>query len=224
MKTKLIIIALLSAFIFTACEKEENKNLNSENHSVKKKSVDVNYNKANGATSAYKIYCGGTCDGSGGECHLVGTVGNGDVPTIVSCSCEGCAMHSEGIASLPLNAQLVSNLEYVNEDFDDYSSSTYPNQSVTISSVSFYEFNINKVFVQFEYIIEDVSVEGDVSFILEYNSNYSSLIKKTIVDCAGGCDDEGKTCRESFNTGSGEIACTCQGTCEMTITEVPTGG
>jgi len=42
---------------------------------------------------------------------------------------------------------------------------------------------------------------------------------KTVYDCSGKCDDRNKTCRERYIVSTGDVECTCAGTCKLEITD-----
>ena len=220
---KKIITICLTGLVITSCNKTDEINTiknNTENTTLQSKTKN-RQDKSSGVAAAYHVYCSGTCENeSGEECHLTGTLGDGSEPTIVQCHCEGCTMNYSSVASLPLDAKLINNIDFVMEDIDSYFTENYPIESLVISSVIFYKLVNNFVVIQVDYNNSTSTINDEITYQLEFDIE-GELVKKTEIDCSGGCNSQGETCRESFNTGNGEVSCTCEGSCIMTLTEVP---
>ncbi|MEQ8908027.1 MAG: hypothetical protein RIC95_02455 [Vicingaceae bacterium] len=221
MKTLKILSALIiSASMFMACEKEQDKKASQHEEVNASSKKTLTSNKAMGATqAALEISCDGTCSGTDDAC---GMRIQGMPVEYMECDCEGCSMTFSGIADLPYDENLEVYFEVVGEDLNNHFTTNYPSQTPRISSVSIYKLTNSNVIIHVEFEEPVANSLADVSFELVFDES-GSLIKKQKIECSGGCDDEGESCRERYYPGSGAVECTCQGTCAMTVTQLPTG-
>lgn len=118
------------------------------------------------------------------------------------------------------------------QDVDDLK--TRINESA-ISAFGKKQFFIKKIdfketSTQVAAIIEFMSVDNEFGSVLIIGDVGSSVANgrisrvmggTTVVDCAGGCNAQGDTCRERAIVSGNTITyeCTCTGTCKMTINQ-----
>jgi|GEM_PF-1253110 len=213
MKTIKLIGALVLVLAMASCQKNDSLPTSNE------KSVDqmevVQYAEA---TSGVKVECNGSCTGSEETCRLNGTY-SGGVNTIV-CSCEGCTMViTMGMAPV-LDQDLLDNVEHVESHYEDYIENTYQNDEVSTNTIEVVNFQDDYVLIKYEYTNETEEFDSSVAFKVAFD-NQGAVANKFVIDCSGGCSGEGESCAENFNVNTGNVSCTCEGSCNMTVTQLP---
>ena len=179
--------------------------------------------------SERKVKCCGTCDGSETKCEL--EVSTSD-PNIKECSCEGCTMHvssgfeiagteSEPDFSEMSQAQTFSNefVDHVKGEFllkgiDRIKIKELTIQDYTDLRIAIYEYYDS--YDELKTVM--IAKRKDLSSSFGRTDSFISEDPGYVVDCSGGCDAAGATCRERFNFNEGTAECTCGGECNMTIT------
>lgn len=219
---KLIKRALFLAFLGTVmvgCEKDAiSENSIADETVASEQKTKLNNSKANEATTAaIKVSCTGSCTGTEEVC---GMRIQGMPVEYVECDCEGCSMTFSSIGNIPSDQTLSDNFEYVAANADSYFDDNYPNQTIVIASVEFYENSNGSVVIQINYEDDGGTFDNVLTYILDFNAS-GEMTKKQEIDCSGGCDNEGETCRERYYPSSGGVECTCEGDCSMTVTHVP---
>ena len=217
---KLISALVLSAMIsITACKKEGGKLLSDakQKSSAGIKQKDTKSKSIAAVIAGIEVSCSGTCDGSEEVCHLTRTMGE---VTTVDCHCEGCTMEVSTIADLSSDLSLLSNLDFVWDDFNSYLDSIYPLEDIEVSSISIFELQSGSIITQIDYLNSTSTIDENLTYKLDFDSK-QQIDKKTRIDCSGGCDAAGLRCREQINVDSGDVSCTCEGSCAMTIETIP---
>lgn len=176
--------------------------------------------------SGAEVGCEGGCDQAGKECTLSVNPDNG----VAECTCEGsCSIFIifDGIEKQLSNLNVLKS-----ESFKDLSNYINKNKSIKSTSAT---VNLKKVEFEttddgvhlafFDYFdLETSEVKSVVWIDRSESKTLSKLLEedkdKVIVDCSGPCDAEGLTCRERWNYNQGNVECTCQGGCKMTVTTV----
>jgi len=158
------------------------------------------------------VKCINGCD-DGSECGMIwGLKGR-----TVECSCTGCTMELSNSRASNDKGQIIGDLNFLAGYFEEYLTLTYSSTDFILTSVE-----INK-FAQAETILLDFKIEntdkiGSIMYVLNYDINGNRVGPTIEVDCSGGCGNETENCRERYITSTGEVECTCEGDCKMTIT------
>jgi len=211
MKTLKFLAASLLIMTFAACEKSAT--LDSD---LDKQNTNPTENIQYAQTSAgVKVEC------TGSEC-TDGTEGcwmSHHLPTNTVNCCEGCSMViTMGVASV-LDEDLLDHIEHVQGNFEDYVESNYPNADVGVNTIEVTNFEDEFVLIKYEYTN---ITEGFVSSVAyRVNFDQGAVANKFEIDCSGGCNSEGASCSESYNLNTGDVSCTCEGSCNMTVTQLP---
>lgn len=147
---------------------------------------------------------------------------------VLACSeQESNLVSEENTVSLisPKGIQIAENLESLKTRIKNNAVSAFGNKSFFITNINFTETDN-----QIAAIVEFKSVKNEFGSVLilgglqksTKNGRVSSTMSNgTVVDCSGGCDQQGATCRERviFSGSNITYECTCQGTCKMTINQ-----
>jgi len=212
---KLILVSFLATFI-TGCGKEYDLGQSETNvESTTSASKDkVKTQKA--ITAGVKATCtGGGCT-DGGACKMTLSTS----PYYIEC-CAGCSMTITAIAGYTYDASLKDYLDYISENLDDYFTDNYGGSyDVVISNTEIYKPASGDVYIFIEYTDNSTAVESSISFILEFDEQ-AQLSKKQQIDCSGSCNEPTESCRERYYPSSGGVECTCEGACNMVVTELP---
>lgn len=214
MKTLKTCLLLLAVCAFVACEKQTP--LTNDPTST---NVDHNEDiQLVQASAGVKVECNSSCTQSQEECRINGTYSGGT--HTLTCSCEGCTMViTNGIAPM-MDQELLAHVEHVEANYHDYLNQNYGSDEITTHAVEVVNFEDEFVYIQFDYTNQTQGEESSVAYKVTFDQA-AAVANKFEIDCSGGCTDENSTCRENFNVNTGSASCTCEGSCTMTVTQLP---
>jgi hypothetical protein len=226
MKYFKIYTLIFLAFLAFSCSNDNSidsndldENLTLETQTIEKSSFEVNNNDGNKTRKLVRtlgLNCGGTCDGSGRGCSLIMDINN---PDVVECDCTGCQLEItfDKKKAFSTETQLKHNI-YASS-FSDYITSNKKNLTnfVNIQNIYVDEYNDVRT-VLYEYLSEKSNEVESVMFIENLNEDNRGSGPDIVVSCSGGCNGN-QTCRERYIISTGSVECTCEGACEMTVSE-----
>jgi hypothetical protein len=220
MKTYRFITMLTVLILLCSCS-SDNNNLVTDDTEVKT-SLDIN--TKNGSKSLSNLFETGPTVRCTGECtsdtnSKFGCVVNFsfDTPHLVRCACEGCAMTittdlSNGLVEYSEIAETGFLIDLGNYIHDEYNVTDVYAESIRLFQAGD-SYVVSIEFYDLEDKLQSVSLQMNLDFG-----------NKFIIDCRGDCNEPSEMCSEYFNMNTGEASCTCAGSCNMTVTQVPDTG
>lgn len=155
------------------------------------------------------VSCSGNCDGGNSECYVSF---NHNYPDRHECSCEGCSMVFD-YNEKSIQTNNIKAAGSFNRYFSEYLKNLeLKSPVVLIDNIHIQEYS-DVTFITYEFLKNDVL--ESVSF-LQKRGEGKSFGPVIVVNCSGGCNSAGATCRERFFPATGAVECTCEGSCEMT--------
>lgn len=121
----------------------------------------------------------------------------------------------------PNGISIATSIEALKSRVEENALMAFGNKNFYFSNITYTETNkAIAAFIEFNSIDKEY---GSVLLVgnLTAKSKNLALANSTVVDCNGGCDTAGATCRERvrvFSNGNIEYECTCQGSCKLTVT------
>lgn len=213
MKTIKFLAVCLMAAALSACEKQNPVQADPDSVSTNPSS-DVQYAQASGGV---KTECTGeVCtDGTQG-CWM-----NWDVNTNILTCCEGCSMViTTGIAS-NLDQGLTEYIGETEPHFAEYVQVNYGQDLISVNSIEVVNYESEFLLVKYEYTNIAQGFESSVAYRLDLDQA-AAVANKFEIDCSGGCTNQEASCSESFNLNTGDVSCTCEGSCNMVVTQLAT--
>jgi len=162
------------------------------------------------------ITCQGTCDGTTTACQVIVPLDN---PNVAECSCEGCELHIIFDRNNGLSVGIDNNQTFI-LDFIDYVRNDFQQRNLnklSLNEILIEDYTDVRIIV-YEYINPMNEIES-VMLVKKKDENGQMRDPTIIVDCTGGCNAPGETCRERYIIATGDVECTCEGTCVMEISE-----
>lgn len=222
MKKTLFFICTLFCFTFFSCSDEQNIEISDEQNlqlSLENESNNfLGYRDDRKLLSSGSIECLGGCDNNTRSCSLIANIND---PSVVQCSCGGCRMvittrNSQGKEYFLKDIEISSNksIEFFVKAVKTENKTL---QSINIEKIDYEFYDDAKVFYITYY---DESNELNSKMLISTLETINNIeFDPIVVDCRGGCDERGKSCRESFDMNTGIATCTCEGSCTMYINE-----
>lgn len=212
---KLILVSFLATLII-GCGKEESTIQNGTDvESVNNVSNDKEKTQKAITAGVTATCTGGGCT-DGGACKMTLSTS----PYYIEC-CAGCSMTITAIAGYAYDASLEDYLEYIPENLNDYFTGNYgASYDVVINNTDIYKPASGDVYIFVDYTENSTGDQSSVSFILEFDDQ-AELSKKQQIDCSGSCNEPSESCRERYYPSTGGVECTCEGSCNMVVTELP---
>jgi hypothetical protein len=173
------------------------------------------------ATPDIKITCGGTCEAGEhpfdpSERSCAAMLYDGGAGTI-ECPCNDCVMRFSQISAGEASRYLSPSSDYV-KYFNEHLIAKFGTAKVLLYSVEIKKYEATEV-VWFIYKELGGAEESSVMYVAKLDESGLRAGPVIEVDCSGGCDNPGETCRERYILSTGDVECTCQGSCSMKITE-----
>lgn len=158
------------------------------------------------------VRCINGCD-DGSECGMIWDLKRGTI----ECSCTGCTMELSNSIATNDEERIIGDLNSIADYFEEYLTLTYGSTNFVLTSVEMNRFEQAET-ILLDFKIVDTDEIGSVMYVLNYDNNGNRVGPTIEVDCSGGCGNETETCRERYITSTGDVECTCEGGCKMTIT------
>ena len=200
----LSLIAFAYSFTVYACQKEkpkENPLNESANGAATERAYDI-----------HNITCSGSCkngehpEPSESTCDAM--LYDGNTGTI-ECPCADCSMQ--------VSKEALAKISTYTKYFNEFLMTKIGTVKATLYSVSIEAYTKAEVVV-FEFKIPETGAKETVMYITKFDGAGEKGGPTVEVDCSGGCDDAGQTCRERYILATGDAECTCQGSCKLTVT------
>ncbi len=176
------------------------------------KSIEAEMVVESRSNTAITIRCINRCD-DGSECVIIGDLKGGTI----ECSCAGCAMELSNSIATNDEGRIIGDLNSIADYFEEYLTLTYGSTDFVLTSIEVNRFEQAKT-ILLDFKIVDTDEIGSVMYVLNYDNDGNRVGPTIEVDCSGECGNDTETCRERYIISTGDVECTCEGNCEMTIT------
>ncbi|TXB60101.1 hypothetical protein [Phaeodactylibacter luteus] len=176
------------------------------------KSIETEMVVESRSNTGITVRCINGCD-DGSECGMIWDLKGGTV----ECSCTGCTMELSNSIATNDEERIVGDLNSIGDYFEEYLTLTYKSTDFVLTSVEINRFEQTEA-ILLDFKLVDTDEIGSVMYVLNYDNNGNRVGPTIEVDCSGGCGNDTETCRERYITSTGDVECTCEGDCKMTIT------
>ena len=220
MKNLILTLSVFS-FLFISCTEDSTNEINNENANLETNITKLNLTRGEISGNSKlnfreAITCQGNCTGTTTKCTVQVPLDN---PEYAECSCTGCALHiifdRNQEKEVGINNSQTFLSDFINHIKDDFSSKSLNN--VSIKQIVVEDYNDVRIVV-YEYYDFNNRLES-VMLVKKKDEQQKMGGPTIVVDCSGGCESPGATCRERYIISTGDVECTCSGSCVMEISE-----